>query len=132
MRSRSSAGFTLVELMMVVLVIGILVATAIPVYTSARARSQQRACFANQRTIIGAVQQWVAGNEDEDRTDLVGVIDDGHPLVHDHILGAAPRCPSAPEPATPADVDVSTGAYTLPATGAPEDCTWGTPAHGGL
>ncbi|MDP2181880.1 MAG: prepilin-type N-terminal cleavage/methylation domain-containing protein [Actinomycetota bacterium] len=75
MRSRDPGGFTTVELMVVVLIIGILVAIAIPVFNVARGRAQERACFANQRTIIGAVQQWVADNTEADRADLTGVVD---------------------------------------------------------
>lgn len=57
---RKDEGFTLVELMVVVLIIGILVAIAIPVFNVARARAQARSCLANQRTIEGAAQTYVA------------------------------------------------------------------------
>jgi prepilin-type N-terminal cleavage/methylation domain-containing protein len=62
-RTNNQKGFTLVELMVVVVIIGILVAIAIPVYNNVTAKANRGAVEANLRTLDGAISQYGAVND---------------------------------------------------------------------
>jgi prepilin-type N-terminal cleavage/methylation domain-containing protein len=57
-KTNRKSGFTLVEIMIVVAIIGLLAAIAIPNFIRARTKSQQNACINNLRQLDGAIQQW--------------------------------------------------------------------------
>jgi len=57
-RTARQEGFTLVEIMIVVAIIGLLASIAIPNFVKARTSARMSACISNLRQIDGAIQQW--------------------------------------------------------------------------
>ena len=89
--SRKS-GFTLVEIMIVVAIIGLLAAIAIPNFVKARTTSQQNACINNLRQIDGAKQQWALANKAS--STATPALTDIQPYLGRGSAGTAPTCPS--------------------------------------
>lgn len=128
---RDERGFTMVELMVVVLILGVMVLIVIPVYTAATANAARRVCFQNQNTLQRATELYLAINRDNARSDLQGTVDSAHPIVINQIVGVPPRCPAGDDPSDPQNPAIAEGAYTFDANGDIVGCTLGLLApHG--
>ena len=55
-------GFSLVELMIVIAIIGVLAAIAVPNFKAAREKANTKACWANQKTLAGALEMYNLDN----------------------------------------------------------------------
>ena len=87
------AGFTLVEIMIVVAIIGLLAAIAIPNFVKARATSQANACINNLRQIDAAAQEF-ALEQGKKTGDGISYPNDLTPYIKLNSSSSIPPCPA--------------------------------------
>jgi prepilin-type N-terminal cleavage/methylation domain-containing protein len=92
--TRKSAGFTLVEVMIVVAIIGLLASIAIPNFLHSRETAHRKVCIGNLKHLDGAVQAWALeqrkyGGDSVVSADLFG---------SDKFIKTVPQCPATTAP----------------------------------
>ena len=92
-RTSRKSGFTLVEIMIVVAIIGLLAAIAIPNFIKARTTAQMNACINNLRQIDAAKQQWAL--ENNQAASATPGDSDIQPYLGRGAGGTLPVCPAA-------------------------------------
>ena len=117
-RYRRKAGFTLLEIMIVVAIIGLLAAIAIPNFTRARAEAQAKVCINNLTKIDGAASLF-ALEQGRKTGDSINFPGDLTPYIKLNRNGKFPSCPAG-------------GVYSITKVGDIPTCSIGTsanPAH---
>ena len=109
-KAKKSSGFTLVEIMIVIMIIAIITSIAVPNFLQARDTSRRSACIHNLKYIDTRKEQFA----------MEAKLDDGAPVAWSDLvpnyLKFQPECPSG-------------GAYTINVIGTTPTCSLSAQGH---
>ncbi len=92
---REREGFTLIEIMIVVAIIGLLVAIAVPNYLRTRRDAAINSCGGNLRIMQDAIYAYMTENTSNADAEFGDACTDSGPWVSDNLRGGAlPSCPT--------------------------------------
>jgi prepilin-type N-terminal cleavage/methylation domain-containing protein len=91
-KTSHTAGFTLVEIMIVVAIIGLLASIAVPNFMKSRERARMVACIGNLKQIEGAKELWAL--ETKAASTTIPATTDIQPFLNRGKSGKAPSCPA--------------------------------------
>ena len=94
MKHNNKHGFTLVEILLVVAIIGLLAAIAIPAFVTARTQSRKNVCIGGLRQINSAKEQWALTENQKDGYEILPADKMGEEGIDSYIKGGEPSCPS--------------------------------------
>lgn len=92
----SKKGFTLVELMIVIVIMGILVAVAIPVYGAVTKNAEKKTCISNMRDMKSTASTWQMQGNNGDQFTFTGASNITTEATYTALFegGDLPSCPS--------------------------------------
>ena len=98
LKLRSKKGFTLVEIMIVVAIIGLLAAIAIPNFIKARTQARKNICISNLRTIYHATEEYMIDCNAPTGVSMIvsaaGATTAGYLIGTDNYIKDVPHCPT--------------------------------------
>ena len=122
---RNARGFTLIEMLIVVAIIGVLAALLFPTFSSAREKARASSCLSNYHQLGVAIQMYAQDNDEKTPVNggsFLGIIQDNAPYIRNTQVFICPDDSDRKE-------EQRAGSYRMPSLyqGLPLSCGWLNP-----